>query len=161
MNAYVCLDSSVLIKVLTWEEGSELAARLLERIFESNQVVVLSGFAWAEVGSVLRQKVTRKEIEPDEADAAWEKFCGLRLLVCREGENLWNLAWRISVEENLPTLYDAAYLAVSELAAKESDGGKCLFWTADEKLANSVQGRKNYIRVLSKFTNPGELVVDL
>ncbi len=148
MNDRVCLDSSVLIKVLTWEEGSESAARLLDRILESSQAVVLPGFAWVEVGSVLRQKVARKDIDPDEAEIAWRKFCSLGFSICNEGEDLWNLAWSISVAENLSTLYDAAYLAASELAAKEPDSGPCLFWTADEKLINTVQGRKDYIRLL-------------
>ena len=152
MSDHVCLDSSVLIKVLTLEEESELAVQLLERIFENNQVVVLPSFAWAEIGNVLRQKVAKKEINSYEAEAAWRNFCNLRFSIYAEAEDLWNQAWSISVAENLSTLYDAAYLAVSELTVKESDIGQCLFWTADEKLVNSLQGRKDYLRLLSNFT---------
>ena len=85
MSDHVCLDSSVLIKVLTLEEESELAAQLLERIFENNQVVVLPSVAWAEIGNVLRQKVARKEINSYEAEAAgvsaWQKIYRLSTML--------------------------------------------------------------------------------
>lgn len=45
MSDYVCLDSSILVKLLTWEEGSEAAAELMERIAASGQKVVLPPFA--------------------------------------------------------------------------------------------------------------------
>ena len=57
MSSYVCLDSSVLIKLLSWEEGSEVAAELMEKIVANELSIVLPSFAWAEIGSVLRQKV--------------------------------------------------------------------------------------------------------
>ncbi|MBE3586889.1 MAG: type II toxin-antitoxin system VapC family toxin [Thermoanaerobacter sp.] len=148
MSRYVCLDSSVLIKLLTWEEGSDAAAALMERIVESGRTIVLPAFAWAEVGSVLRQKARRKEITPEEAEEAWRMFGRLKIITYLENERVSAVAWDIAVKENLPTLYDAAYLAVAEIAAQQSEGGVCEFWTADERLVNTLGGRKKYVRLL-------------
>lgn len=151
MSDHVCLDSSVLVKMLTWEDGSETAARLMDRIIEDDRIIILPSFAWVEVGSVLRQKVARKEIDQGEAEIAWDKFCSLKLSAYDDDQELWSLAWSVSVAENLSTLYDAAFLAVAELATKKSGSGPCLFWTADEKLVNSLQGRKDCVRLLRDF----------
>lgn len=141
----VCLDSSVLVKLLVHERGSEAAARLMEKILEEKWVVYLPSFAWAEVGSVLRQKVLRNEVRPEEAEEAWGEFRRLGVIKWLDGQDVPDLAWRIAVEENLPTIYDAAYLAVAEKAQARE------FWTADEKLARTLAGRKAYVRLLSEM----------
>ena len=145
--SFVCLDSSILVKLLTWEDGSEAAAGLMERIVESGQAVVLPAFAWAEVGSVLRKKARKKEITPEEAGEAWRMFRRLRIISYLDNERVSGAAWEIAAKENLPTLYDAAYLAVAEVAAKDS-GKICEFWTADEKLVNTLGDRRKYVRML-------------
>lgn len=147
MNDYVCLDSSILIKLLTWEEGSEAAAELMERIAASGQKVILPPFAWAEVGSVLRKKAGKKEISAAEAEEAWRMFRQLKIITYLESEKVSGAAWEIAGKENLPTLYDAAYLAVAEVTAKDS-GKECAFWTADKSLVESLGGRKKYVRLL-------------
>ncbi|BCV20387.1 type II toxin-antitoxin system VapC family toxin [Moorella sp. Hama-1] len=144
---YVCLDSSVLLKLLTWEDGSEAAAELMERIVESGQVVILPAFAWAEVGSVLRKKARKKEITHEEAGEAWHLFCQLKIISYLESEKIAGASWEIAVKENLPTLYDAAYLAVAESAAQDC-GGTCEFWTADERMVNALGGKKKYVKLL-------------
>ncbi|OAT83681.1 type II toxin-antitoxin system VapC family toxin [Desulfotomaculum copahuensis] len=144
--SFVCLDISILVKLLTWEDGSEAAADLMERIVESGQNVVLPAFAWAEVGSVLRKKTRKKEITPEEAGEAWRMFRRLRIISYLDNEKVSGTAWEIAATENLPTLYDAAYLAVAEVVAKDS--GACDFWTADERLVNSLGDRKKYVRLL-------------
>ncbi|HHW42500.1 MAG TPA: type II toxin-antitoxin system VapC family toxin [Desulfotomaculum sp.] len=145
--SFVCLDSSILVKLLTWEDGSEAAAELMDRVVESGQTVILPAFAWAEVGSVLRKKVRKKEITPEEAGEAWRMFRRLRIISYQDNEKVSGAAWEIAAKENLSTLYDAAYLAVAEVAAKDA-GKVCEFWTADERLVNSLDGRKKYVRLL-------------
>jgi predicted nucleic acid-binding protein len=153
MSNYACFDSSVLIKTLTWEEGSDEAARLLESALKADQEIILPGFAWVEVGSVLRQKVASKEITPDEAETAWSKFCALKLNRHPDDNELLDLAWRIAVAEKLPTLYDSAYLAVAELAAGRSSDGCCTFWTADDRLINALAHRRDYIKSYRDINN--------
>lgn len=153
MSGFICLDSSVLIKLLTWEDGSETAAELMEKIAASELSVVLPSFAWAEIGSVLRQKALRKEITAEEAEESWRIFRRLRNITYMDGDEVISTAWRISTEERLSTLYDASYLAVAETIAKQSNE-VCEFWTADKRLVNSLNGKKQYVKLLGS-TGPG------
>lgn len=149
MSNYICLDSSVLIKVLVSEEDSDKAASLMEAIVNNRQTVVLPGFAWVEVGSVLRKKINRKLLSYEQAETLWEEFNQLEILNYVSDVSIMRAAWRIAEEEKLPTLYDAAYLAVAEIISKQA-GGICEFWTADERLANSVKDKK-YVKLLRNF----------
>ena len=145
MNSYVCIDSSVLIKLLVNEEGSEEASALMERVINERMTVVLPDFAWAEVGTVLRKKVARKLISSEQAEIAWETFNSFGVLTFINDVAVMRAAWRIADKEKLPTLYDAAYLAVAEIISRQN-GEDCEFWTADQGLTNSVD--KKYIRLL-------------
>ncbi|SHK84223.1 type II toxin-antitoxin system VapC family toxin [Desulforamulus aeronauticus] len=80
MRSYICLDSSVLIKLLVREENSDKAALLIERVLNNKQTVVLPSFAWAEIGSVLRKKISKKMITLEQAEIAWESFSSLGIL---------------------------------------------------------------------------------
>lgn len=155
MNGCICLDSSVLIKLLMFEEGSEAAENLLEAAVDSNLKVILPAFAWVEVGSVLRQKVKKGELSSEEAEEAWQIFQEFKLITYLESDEIRQLAWKIAIEYDLSTLYDAAYLAVTEIATKNSKTGPCEFWTADKKLFNTVKGSRNYVRLLGLDELPG------
>ncbi|MDD3880334.1 MAG: type II toxin-antitoxin system VapC family toxin [Syntrophomonas sp.] len=146
MSSYICLDSSVLIKVLVNEEDSDKAVTLMERVINERMTVVLPDFAWAEVGSVLRKKVSRRLINPKQAVVAWEAFNSFGVITFINDVSVMRAAWQIADKEKLPTLYDAAYLAVAEIMAKQN-GEECEFWTADNKLASSVKN-KSYVKVL-------------
>ena len=45
MSNYICLDSSVLLKVLIIEKDSDKATELLQRVIERKQLIVLPAFA--------------------------------------------------------------------------------------------------------------------
>lgn len=143
------MDSSVLIKVLVPEEGSEAAEKLVETAVDYGFEVVLPSFAWVEVGSVLRRKSKNEGISAAEVEEAWEIFQNLRLITYLESAQIRQLAWKMATEYDLPTLYDAAYLAVAEIASERS-GEKCEFWTADKKLFNAVKAKKDYVRLLGQ-----------
>jgi len=147
MSGYICLDSSVLVKLLTWEDGSDAAAELMENIAANELYVVLPSFAWAEIGSVLRQKALRKEITVEEAEESWRIFRRLRNITYMNDEEMIDAAWRISTEEKLSTLYDASYLAAAEITAKETKS-ICEFWTADKRLVNSLSRKKQFVKLL-------------
>lgn len=133
--------------MLTWEEGSDAAAELMENIAANESSVILPGFTWAEIGSVLRQKAMRKEITVEEAEESWRIFRRLRNINYVDGEEVMDDAWRISTAERLPTLYDAAYLAVAEVVAKQSNEA-CEFWTADKRFVNSLSVKKQFVKLL-------------
>lgn len=149
MNSYICLDSSVLIKLLVLEDNSDKAATLMQRVVGNNQTVVLPSFSWAEVGSVLRKKVSRKIISPEQSEIAWEAFNNLGILNFINDSIVMRAAWHIAAREKLPTIYDAAYLAVAEIISRQSNE-VCEFWTADEALINAVKG-KEYIFNINNY----------
>lgn len=147
MNKYICLDTSVWIKYLTWEEGSEDSQRLVAEIHRRRQIVVLPDFAWAEIASVLRKKMRAGWLTAEETEILWTSFLKLEITYVHSDE-LMAVAWRISREENLPTVYDAAYLAVAELYSQKEE--TCEFWTADTQLARSLKAYKHYVRLLGE-----------
>lgn len=150
MSDFICLDSSVLIKLLVNEENSDKAAALMDKIVENRQTVVLPSFAWAEIGSVLRKKVARKMIDEQYAETAWEAFNSFEIITYINDPVVIKTAWRIADSERLPTLYDAAYLAVADIISRQA-GETCEFWTADERMINSVKDKKQ-IRFLNDFS---------
>jgi len=145
----VCLDASVIVKVLTREEGTEAASALVQGLAKAARSVVLPDLALIEVGGVLRQKVCRNLLDSEQAEKAWKLFRRLKLVRYLEADKYADRAWSISKEFGFPVLYDAAYLAVSELVSEES-GDACEFWTADKKLFDSIKQRKAYARLLAQ-----------
>jgi predicted nucleic acid-binding protein len=53
----VCIDTSIIVKLLTWEEGSEEARVLVEKIIDRGQKILMPDFAITEIGSVLRESI--------------------------------------------------------------------------------------------------------
>jgi len=147
MSSCICLDTSVLIKVLVEETDSDLAVALFRRVIAKRQVVVLPAFAWAELGTVLRKKCRKGELTIEEADDLWSKFREFPEIMYLEHRAVQERAWLISRRFDLPTLYDAAFLAVAEVVA-EKTGEVCEYWTVDEKLVNLLGGQRAYVRWL-------------
>lgn len=145
MSDGVCLDTSVIVKLLVPEPLSGAAAALVTGTTE----VVAPAFVWAEVGNVLTERVRRGALRSEEAAAAWEAL--LRLGVSwLQTDGVMRRAWEMAGEFGLPTLYDAAFLAVAELAP----GGPYPFWTADDRLHATVCGRHSLARRLG--SPPGD-----
>lgn len=143
----LCLDTNIFIKSLTPDELDATAVRLLNSASSSEVLLVAPAFAWAEVGSVLRKKVRANLFTAGAADIIWQRFSSLPIQYT-ESPQLSNRAWEISQTHQLPTLYDAAFLACTELAAG-SVGAPGEFWTADKVLLNSLGSAKPaYVREL-------------
>lgn len=146
-DAY-CLDTSVLVKVLVPEDGSDEANALLKRAISAGGRLVAPAFAWAEVGTVLRKKLRANLISEAEASTAWARFVSLSIEYLQDPK-IPQFAWEISSKFQLPTMYDAAFLAVSQRAAEES-GGTVEFWTADQELVGVLgYSAPQYVRLLS------------
>lgn len=145
MSSWVCLDTSVVVKLLVPEEGSD-AAEALVRSLDPEYTLVAPAFAWAEVGSVLAKKVRQGKLRPERADFAWERFLALQIVFIHS-PGLMRKSWVLAGELSLPTLYDAAFLAVAE----EAPDAPCPLWTADQTLVNLVRTRKPYVRHLGEL----------
>lgn len=135
MTDLLCLDANVWIKLLVFEDPPALRAaarRLITRVELGSAVLVAPAFSWAEVGSVLRKKVRTAELTEADGRDSWQDF-STRPIAYVDTPRVRARAWEIAQQYNLPTLYDAAYLACTELAEVE-DPGEREFWSADERL---------------------------
>lgn len=147
MADVVCLDAGVWIKALVAEEGSDRAGRLVAEVTGVGRVVA-PAFCWAEVGSVLRKKVSRGEITVEESVEAWADFQAMPIDFLDESK-VRDRAWSLAERFAQPTLYDAAYLAVTELPA----GATREFWTADQAFFDALLGgRPEYVHHLSELS---------
>ena len=144
MSNVVCIDSSIIVKLLTWEEGSEETEILVEKIIARGQKILMPDFAITEIGSVLRKKSRNKEITVEESEELWKIFLDFKFIRFISSKEIAEIAWNISVEENLPTLYDAAFLAVAKMNSDEDN--ICEFWTADKRLFNSLSPHGKYYK---------------
>mgnify|MGYP005857150795 CR=1 FL=1 len=143
----LCLDTSVLVKVLVPEEGSADAAALLRRAISSGYRLLAPAFVWAEVGTVLRKKVRSGLLTQDEADLRWARFLSLSIDYV-EDDDLPQVTWEMVTRFGLPAMYDAAFLAAVEIAAQRC-GDAAEFWTADRELVNSLgDAAPPYVRLL-------------
>jgi len=143
-----CLDTSVLVKALVPEKGSAEAAALLRRIVGGGCRLIAPAFAWAEVGTVLRKKVRAGLLSESEACAAWMRFLSLSIDYVND-RGLMQTAWEVAARFALPTMYDSAFLATAEIAARHL-GCTVEFWTADRELVEGLgQITPEYVRLLA------------
>lgn len=139
----LCLDTSVLIQYLVPEEYQPQAEALVLEALEATVRLVAPTFAWAEIGSVLRKKIRTGLLSGEEAKGCFDDFCQLPIEYI-DTEQIRARTWKIAEQYQMPTLYDAAFLACAE-----SVGGNCQFWTADKKLLNQLaKDRPDYIKEL-------------
>lgn len=146
MAELVTLDSSVLVKLFIREEGSDAAARLVTDRVEANDPIVAPSWAWAEVGSALARRLGA--LAKRDADALWHGFLDLPIVYV-DDHAIRDRAWEIARAFDMPTLYDAAFMAVTELAAGPAAR---TFWTADGELVRRLGPRRpSYVRELSEL----------
>lgn len=134
----LCLDTTVFIKALTAEEPEDeehAAKQLVLRGVLAGRMVA-PAWAWAEVGSVLRKKIRAGLVEVAEGRRLWTAFLKLPI----DFLDTWALrmrAWELAEQYTLPTLYDATFLACTELAPGPASARR-EFWTADAVLLRQL-----------------------
>jgi len=136
----VCVDAGLVIKLLTPEEDSSLAEVLFSQWRDDGTSMIAPAFAPAEVDSVLRKKVLRGYISQKVADEAFRLACQLPIAIDND-TNYRKRAWEIATRFQLPTVYDAIYLALAE-------ANRCEFWTADQTLYDKVKGELTFVKFL-------------
>ena len=143
-----CLDTSVLVKILVPEEGSDEATALLRHAVVGGYRLIAPAFAWAEVGTTLRKKVRKGLLTETEADTAWKRFMSLAIEYLHD-LRIPEMAWKLSSKYGLSTMYDASFLAVCDEVSQESRTA-VEFWTADRDLVKSLGYlAPQYVRLLT------------
>ena len=144
MNSLVCVDAGILIKLVVEEAGSGLADALWESWIQNDVQVIAPVLLRYEVTAVLGKKVYRKLLSEAIASAALSAVLNLEGIEFVNSLALHLRAWEMAYRLNLPTVYDAHYLALAEMR-------RCEFWTADERLYNHLMGAVPYIHRLGEF----------
>lgn len=151
MAELVSLDTSVLVKLFIDEDGSEAAERLFAAHVAANDPIVAPSWAWAEAGSVLARHAHQRSLDPAAARSLWDTFLDLPLTYI-DGRDVRERTWEIARAFGLPSMYDAAFMAVVEVAAGPAER---TFWTADRELVRLLGTRRpSYVRELSELTAP-------
>lgn len=122
----VCVDASL---ALSWVLPMDINARS-EELFArwARQGVALIGppLLYAETVSVIRNKVHRRLLSPEEGRDSLELFLAFGIRP-REPAGLHGAAFALATEARRPQAYDAQYVALARLQG-------CELWTADRGL---------------------------
>jgi predicted nucleic acid-binding protein len=143
MNSKVCIDASFILKLVLPEDYSEKVHLIWAEWVEKGKRVYAPYLLMYETHSVIRNKVYREEITSNEGIAASEILRELEIILYHSPVTV-KIAWDFARKYNRPTLYDTFYLAVSKEIESE-------FWTADQKLVNSLNNGKEISWVRSVF----------
>ncbi|MCI0438957.1 MAG: type II toxin-antitoxin system VapC family toxin [Chloroflexi bacterium] len=146
MNHAIVVDASVVIKLYLDEEYSDMAAALITASVLSGQTIFAPFHLPSEVCNALYNQQRRRSINAQEADEALERFLQLPVTLVSSQE-LYRRAIRYARENSLPTIYDSLYLVLAQEVNAE-------FWTADQRLLNSIRPHPPWIRWIGDFTNP-------
>jgi predicted nucleic acid-binding protein len=131
-KSLVCVDASIIISLVTSETQSQKALELWTKWMQEDTHVVAPSLLNYEITSALRRKVARGIMSYEDARRSLEVFSSLDIEFLDQPD-LTLRAYDIAFRFNLPTAYDAFYLAVSEML-------ECEFLTSDERLYNAVSG---------------------
>lgn len=131
MNSKVCVDASFVLKLVLPEDHSPKVHLLWTEWIKEGYRIYSTYLLVYETHSVIRNKVHRGEIEPDEGTAASDALRELEVILYHSPLTV-KIAWEFAQRYSRPTLYDSFYLAVAKEVESE-------FWTADRKLLNSLK----------------------
>jgi predicted nucleic acid-binding protein len=141
MNSPVCIDASVLIKLVVEEAGSDLVDRLWEEWILSSVQVFAPVLVRYEVAGLLRERARRRKLSEALARSALSAALNMEGIELVDSVDLHLRAWELADRLDLGT-FDATYLALAEMR-------NCELWTADRRLYRSVKGKLDYVRLTS------------
>ena len=146
----VCVDASLVLKLVFQEPDSDLADALFAGWSASRVRLIAPAFCPVEVDSVIRQKVTRPKnrggLTEEQAELAFTAVQAIPLHIITENGQRQR-AWELTKILDLPTVYDAHYLALAELR-------NCEFWTADARLYKKCKEKLLYVYHLGDVPAP-------
>ena len=136
----ICVDASIVLKLVLDEPDSPAAAGLWERWIAGGYNLVAPFHLVFEVVSVLRNNVYRKTISAEAGEAALDAFLAQDIQLLHP-EGLIHQAWIYAKDFARPTVYDAMYLALGRLL-------DCEVWTADRRLYQAAGSTLPWLELL-------------
>jgi predicted nucleic acid-binding protein len=131
MAGQVCVDASLALMLLLPHDLTPQVDALWHGWVKRRIDRVTAPLFFAEVSSVLRERVYHSHIRIEEGDAAFAAFLRLNVHSVAPAD-LQPRAWSMAKKYNRPRTYDAQYLAVAASVG-------CDLWTGDQRLVNAVK----------------------
>jgi predicted nucleic acid-binding protein len=131
----VCVDASTALAWLFYDEHREQADDLLKQWAENAVKLVAPPMFHSEVTSGIRKRVYFKRILPEEGERLFAVYSEIPVKII-DSWDVYQKAWELAKEFDLPVCYDMQYMAVAELE-------DCEFWTLDRKLVNTLRLKGN------------------
>jgi predicted nucleic acid-binding protein len=148
MTAWVVADSGIFIATALVETYSWQAEVLLRTWREQGVQVAAPTLFRYEIVAVMRKSVYRGHVSMAQGlngrDALLEY--PVQLLM---DDTLLKRGYELATQYNRPTAYDAQYVAVAERLG-------CEFWTADERLFNTLKGSLSWVKWLGHYQSEPE-----
>jgi predicted nucleic acid-binding protein len=143
----VVIDANIAIKWVVEEADSHVADILLTELLSQRKLIAVPALFFSEITNILLKKVRQNFLTIARAREA------TALLLNTKMEIHWPVDPQISMDaleiaytHNLPATYNAHYLALAERE-------QCEFWTADERLYNSVKEHLSWVRLMSDLAS--------
>ena len=127
----ICVDASFIVRLLVPDRFSEEAEQRWLEWEQAGTKLVAPTLILFEVSSTLRRMVFLKALSSKRGDEALSDFRQINLHISHD-RPVHTLAWQLAKHFKQSRTYDMTYLAVAQL-------NDCTFWTADERLYNSVR----------------------
>lgn len=138
MNSLICVDASILIRLLVGGDDSERVAELWSEWKTNRQQLIAPSLMPYEVANVLHQYVRHGSLKPDKAANALRIALSLNIQLYRDSA-LHTQAANLARELDLPATYDAHYLALAQQMS-------AIFWTADQRLVRMAGSSLDFVR---------------
>ncbi len=139
MNSPLCVDASVVVRLLVAAPGSERVHRCWVQWEEQDRVLMAPSLILYEITNALYRYERAGHLTRDEARHALGAALDLRIRLVEDAalhQEAAVLAWDL----DLPSTYDAHYLAAARRSGAE-------LWTADRRLADRVGTRLGFVRL--------------
>ena len=139
-NSPICVDASLVVRLLASGEPESPAVRLWQEWHASGRPLIASTLLYYEVSNALRRYAAQGELLPEEAAEALEAALGLGIILHGDAD-LHRRALELAGRFSLSAAYDAHYLALAERLG-------AAFWTADRRLTQTVQAALSWVHLL-------------
>jgi predicted nucleic acid-binding protein len=139
----ICVDASFIVRLFVPDRFSTEAETLWQNWSQSSAKIVAPTLLLFEVSATLRRMVFHKHLSPRQGNELFHDFNQLNIFVSHN-QSILARAWELAQEFAQQRTYDMTYLAYAE----QND---CPFWTADERLYNSVRHKISWIHWLGEL----------
>ena len=149
MSAGVLLDTSVALKLVRPEEEySDLAEALLKDCIRTDRELYIPPLLMVEATNALNRAIRRKNVPLADAVDAITELEQLPL-VRVQPPGVYQRTLEFATGHRLASAYDALYVVTALILGVE-------FWTADQRLVNTLRARAPWVRWIGDYAAPPE-----